>query len=1442
MKKLFFLALLFLYQVGFSQQITLVQYWFGDNFAGRATVAVTANANNEIIFDIEFPDNGTNELNEYFHCRFRDSDDNWSAIYSQQMSNNNDASTSQVKVQYWFDANSPIGRPEVTINNILVNGELDHQELDIPWPQGAQEIHYRFKSSYNKWSSIQSSNVETTVYQNNQITKVEYWFGDGFANRGEPVAVTSNANNEIILNISYPDDDINQLDTMVHYRFLDGIGNWSCIFSEQMVAQNTSVGTEVKVQYWFDDNFDPTNPLQLLTNEANGNQINSLPIVWETDAQTIHYRFKSKYNQWTSIQSTNIDEIENRDNKIVELEWWLNNGFADKATIPVNQTGDAFLDIRDLTLNPAIQNTIHVRYKDKMNRWSSIFSFFPTAPGITVLVHGFQFFGEVVIDPIIEDPLNDFKKIGAEIIKRAGGGVMLVNNPDNGQIEFVDNNSTDWGYPLNNKKEIVLVYDWRDLSNNLVANVDFGSNGYLESAADNLLASIVNIPSALWGEAALLTKQQLLSKPKHFIAHSRGNIVTLQFLHRLATYFPDSNVDQFTLLDPHPATSFGDLNTENPISPPNLPCVYGIGTDCGFTGCIDGNSVFLRIPSNVNSADNYFRTDQYYEGALDNGAFDGVRIPSLGSLNRELNNGVINSGSPTIGGTHSAVHKWYKGTINKDEVVANNTGGYFIPSSGGLIYVPISITDVVNTQNWYINGSKDMLYDFLETENRFTTGFNRSRIGGGVPIPVIPNELKESLTDMNKSIALRYGLSLTDFPNGVHLHTVFGGYFDNSNDAGWNKNGGLSIETPINFGRAQIQNVPFIHSILKHSLMYFPENYNFLKINVYEASALFNINQLSLKVTFFDHQNNSIGAPTIVPLYQSDSEQYIPLPNNLIGEVGTFQIEYDNNNTGSFFVDEVKLTEFGPNGYCDDTTTWVLTPEYPNGTWTNGKPVYGNNAIISHNFTSNFGNTTDNTITACALTVNNGAIVKIEDGFNVKLNGAIKVNSGTFTLNNNASLIQNSTDFPNVGAITVKRNTNALMRLDYTMWSSPVENQSLIPFSPYTLTNRFYTYNPNNNFYETIPNLINTNFANANGYLIRMPNNHPTVPTIWNGEFTGVPHNGRFELNVTDGSYNAIGNPYPSPIKADLFIEENNLTEAIYFWRKTNNSANPSYATYTKAGGTGTAANIGGESNIVPNGIIQTGQGFISKATSNKLTFTNAMRIANNENQFFRTNQEKSRIWLNLTNPNDFFCQTMIGYMPNATNEFDAAIDGHFLENEPTKLGSLIGNQEFVIQGRAPFEVSDVVPLGFRSAIAGNYTIAIDNKDGLFVDSQEIYLKDNLLNTEHNLTTESYTFTTDSGIFNSRFEIHYQPTLSTQNPTSINNNVIIYKQNESIVIDSNRMNIINVKVFDIRGRLLLEKKNLNEKNINFNLETANQVLIVKVLTNDDLITSKKIIN
>ena len=517
------------------------------------------------------------------------------------------------------------------------------------------------------------------------------------------------------------------------------------------------------------------------------------------------------------------------------------------------------------------------------------------------------------------------------------------------------------------------------------------------------------------------------------------------------------------------------------------------------------------------------------------------------------------------------------------------------------------------------------------------------------------------------------------------------------------------------------------------------------------------------------------------------------------------------------------------------TTTW-------NGiSWDNGAPTNTTTAIIAGNYSISAN------INACTLTVNNNANVIIPSGFNVSLNGALAVSSGSFTLNNNANLIQSS-NVANSGNIIIKRETAALMRLDYAMWSSPVTNTSqyLKTFSPSTLDARFYTYNPSTNIYASVvPS--STNFAVGIGYLIRLPNDHPTTPTIWTGTFTGTPNNGNVNLVVANGTHNAIGNPYPSTINADTFITTNNITEALYFWRKTNNSTSTSYATYTKAGGaSNTSANSGDINGIIPNGIIQVGQGFIVKSTSTSLQFTNAMRITDNQNQILKTKAiERNRIWLNLYNDTAPLNQMMVAYMTGATQDIDPAIDGRYINDSQTALNSLVNNEEFVIQGRSvPFDPTDVVPLTFKTAMTGNFTIAIDHVDGLFAAAQDIILKDNITGEETDLKTGSYTFSAVAGVDNARFSLKYQKTLGVNSSVLDENNIAVYKNNGAIRIKSGSTTIDNVKLFDISGRLLFEKKkvNANETAIESS-KFAHQVLIVRITSGDkNNIVNKKVVN
>ncbi len=529
-------------------------------------------------------------------------------------------------------------------------------------------------------------------------------------------------------------------------------------------------------------------------------------------------------------------------------------------------------------------------------------------------------------------------------------------------------------------------------------------------------------------------------------------------------------------------------------------------------------------------------------------------------------------------------------------------------------------------------------------------------------------------------------------------------------------------------------------------------------------------------------------------------------------------------------------------------TLYTGSTTYVDGAWTDGEPDETKTATISSAYA-----TAGTNVIACALVVNNNAAVVISSGDTLTLTEGLTVESGSLvTLNNDANLIQSGPINLNSGAIKVKRTSSALKRQDYTLWSSPVAGQNLLPFSPLTLTNRFYTYNPNTNLYDVVASPSTTAFDVAKGYLIRVPNNHPTTATTWTGTFTGVPNSGNYSMPIVYGGgnlrFNLVGNPYPSPINAVSFVNNatnyNSISGTIYFWRKTNNAAKPSYCTWTQGGFV-----HNGEAQVYdPNDVIQTGQGFFVEATGQGSTveFDNSMRQENHVNQFFRSVNiiEKNRIWLNLTNTAGLFSQAMVGYITHATAGLDSTIDGKFINDGEIALTSLIEGTPYAIQGRGlPFHSTDVVPLNLKVTNAGSYTIAIDRVDGLFTNSEEIYLKDNLTGVVHNLRTSAYDFSSDAGNFDTRFEIVYQMPLSTTGKHEFNaNQVVLYKDlNNSLIVNTGSEKMKSVKVFDIQGRVLLEQNNIDATQTALNINGSNEVILVQITTENGAVVTKKYI-
>ena len=528
-----------------------------------------------------------------------------------------------------------------------------------------------------------------------------------------------------------------------------------------------------------------------------------------------------------------------------------------------------------------------------------------------------------------------------------------------------------------------------------------------------------------------------------------------------------------------------------------------------------------------------------------------------------------------------------------------------------------------------------------------------------------------------------------------------------------------------------------------------------------------------------------------------------------------------------------------------------------------------------------------------ALAVTNGS-VDVNSSLTTTVGGAVTVTApGTLTFEDQSSLLQTTFTGTNSGNITYKRTTPAIFNTDYTYWSSPVSGYTLGGVSPNTLPGMFYSFSATSTPANWKQESSATTMVAGVGYIIRGPEytgTPPLNPIPFSTSFIGVPNNGTITTPITSsgdptGTSNLIGNPYPSAISADLFLVANSgaIDVTLYFWTHntqiqlatgiTNGTAgsglyaytSDDYASYNLLGGVATAlaapsaTNINAINTNIPSGKIAAGQGFFttsfatSVAGTTNASFTNAMRVTGNNSQFFKLANtkdktaisiEKDRIWLNLTNSQGAFKQTLVGYMTGATNGYDPSFDGESLDgNQFIDFYSINQDKKLTIQGRAvPFNENDVVPLGFSTTIDGTLTINIGQIDGLLTD-QTVYIEDKITNTFFDLKSGSYTFTTTSGTFNDRFALHYtDKNLGINTVVQKTDEVLISSSENQIKINSTNETISSITVYDITGKKILFKENINKTDITLDkLSRQNNVILVKVILANDQQSTHKVI-
>src|SRR5690606_34889519 len=97
----------------------------------------------------------------------------------------------------------------------------------------------------------------------------------------------------------------------------------------------------------------------------------------------------------------------------------------------------------------------------------------------------------------------------------------------------------------------------------------------------------------------------------------------------------------------------------------------------------------------------------------------------------------------------------------------------------------------------------------------------------------------------------------------------------------------------------------------------------------------------------------------------------------------------------------------------------------------------------------------------------------------------------------------------------------------------------------------------------------------------------------------------------------------------------------------------------------------------------------------------------------------------------------------------------------------------------------------------------------------------------------------DEGVFDSRFEILYQTTMSISDSDLKSLNWVVYRQNNGLKILTHGFDLKEVSVYDMLGRAVYVSQAENTSHL-IPILNADGIYIVKVITTENHILNKKV--
>jgi hypothetical protein len=661
----------------------------------------------------------------------------------------------------------------------------------------------------------------------------------------------------------------------------------------------------------------------------------------------------------------------------------------------------------------------------------------------------------------------------------------------------------------------------------------------------------------------------------------------------------------------------------------------------------------------------------------------------------------------------------------------------------------------------------------------------------------------------------------------------------------------------------------------------------------------------SFQITDYDANNTYVFTPSVQSI--SGTGMVIANPNTYTFTVTT--------NTGGCSFTATSISVVINTGSLTNYWTGENNSDWNNaGNWTCGVPSDLSDFInIIPLVTTTYpiiGTQPDNSGIVSNLEIPSGASLTINNN-NLRITTILTLN-GIIKLKGESQLLQDTGsvfDATSTGVIEIdQQGTENSFRYNY--WSSPVnsgeaaftigevlrdgtdpDNIINIDFgsnyshadgtisSPIKLSAYWmYTFADSGLGYSAWESVGNTSEIKAGqGYTMKGSN---TNAVEQNYTFIGKPNNGIIELPVGANNDYLLGNPYPSALDADKFIEDNapssgsaSITGTLYFWEHYGGDTHAfadyqaGYGTYSRGGGVSASSSppVAGVSGLglsvkgAPKQYIPVGQAFfvVGDADGGQIQFNNSQRVFSRESSghsvFMRTNTSEAstnndlrpKIRIGFDAPKISHRQVLLTLDNNTTDAVDWGYDAEMYEVFDDDMYWVLNDKKYVIQATNNFDSDKEIPLGIRTLEGGIVSIKIDELENA-EDYTNLYIKDNLTGETHDITNQDFSINLEAGEYQNRFFLVFQPSLSIIEEEPLLDGIQIYMNNSISKLQLNGIvddEILNVSLFNYLGQQVKTWSiNPDKQSIALPIELASGVYIVIVETTKGKQNKKIIIN